>query len=97
MPIPPQVGAQDVHFAEKGAFTGSIAVGMVASLGCSYVLVGHSERRALFGDDDESINKKVCLLDALFWLAPGRRHCTQLGWVRWIEMRFLYALSQSMV
>eukprot|EP00959_Pyramimonas_sp_CCMP1952_P285373 5966954-Pyramimonas_sp.AAC.1 len=54
----PQVGAQDVHFAEKGAYTGSIAVGMVASLGCSHVLVGHSERRSLFGDDDVAINKK---------------------------------------
>ncbi|KAL7527984.1 hypothetical protein ACHAXR_004681 [Thalassiosira sp. AJA248-18] len=51
-----QVGAQNVGSNEKGAFTGEIAPSMVASSGCSYVLLGHSERRTLFGETDEQIN-----------------------------------------
>ena len=43
----------------KGAYTGSVAVSMVKSIGCEYVLCGHSERRTLFNDDDEAINRKV--------------------------------------
>ena len=43
------LAAQNVHAAEKGAFTGEIAVGMLAEVGCGYAIVGHSERRTLFG------------------------------------------------
>lgn len=50
---------QDVYPAAKGAFTGAVAPGMLSSLGCSYVLAGHSERRVLWGESDEEINKKV--------------------------------------
>ncbi|KAG5179437.1 hypothetical protein JKP88DRAFT_326931 [Tribonema minus] len=53
------VGAQDIYFEDKGAFTGAVAASMVASVGCSYALVGHSERRALFGDDDATVAKKL--------------------------------------
>jgi len=53
------VGAQSCYFEEKGAYTGSVATSMVLSLGCEYVLCGHSERRTLFADDDQSINRKV--------------------------------------
>eukprot|EP00592_Proboscia_alata_P009805 CAMPEP_0194360046 /NCGR_PEP_ID=MMETSP0174-20130528/7363_1 /TAXON_ID=216777 /ORGANISM="Proboscia alata, Strain PI-D3" /LENGTH=258 /DNA_ID=CAMNT_0039131321 /DNA_START=163 /DNA_END=939 /DNA_ORIENTATION=+ len=53
------VGAQSVFFEDKGAFTGSVSVSMVASVGCEYVLCGHSERRTVFADDDASINRKV--------------------------------------
>jgi len=60
-----KVGAQDVHFEAKGAFTGALTTSMVKSLGCEYVLVGHSERRAVFGDTNRDINKKVrAVLDA---------------------------------
>jgi triosephosphate isomerase len=52
------VGAQDVHFEEKGAFTGAIAPGMLEGL-CGYAIVGRSERRQYFGETDESVNKKV--------------------------------------
>ena len=54
-----QVGAQDVGPNEKGAFTGEVAPSMLVSAGCSYVLLGHSERRTLFGETDEQINAKL--------------------------------------
>jgi triosephosphate isomerase len=54
-----QVGAQNFHFEEKGAFTGEISARQVKDLGCSYVLVGHSERRVLFGETDDALLKKI--------------------------------------
>ena len=51
-------GAQDVHFVEGGAFTGEVSLSMVKSLGCKYVIVGHSERREA-GETDEIVSKKV--------------------------------------
>jgi triosephosphate isomerase len=51
-------GAQDVCEYEHGAFTGGVSAGMVADFGCRYVIVGHSERRALFGDTDEVVARK---------------------------------------
>ena len=51
-------GAQDLYWEEKGAFTGEVAPNMVAELG-QYVIIGHSERRAYFGETDETVNKKV--------------------------------------
>lgn len=53
------LGAQDVHFAEKGAHTGDISPLMLKDLGCSYVIVGHSERRADHHESNELINKKA--------------------------------------
>lgn len=53
------VGAQDVYWEEKGAFTGEVAPGMIKEAGAQYVIVGHSERRALFGETDQTINKKI--------------------------------------
>ena len=53
------VGAQNVSEFDKGAHTGEISVDMIADLGAKYCIVGHSERRALFGETDEIVNKKV--------------------------------------
>jgi triosephosphate isomerase len=54
-----KLSAQDTFYEEKGAYTGAIAPGMLADVGCTYVIVGHSERRQHFGDDDEAVNRKV--------------------------------------
>lgn len=52
------LGAQNMHWEEKGAFTGEISPRMVKEL-CNYVILGHSERRALFGETDQNVNRKV--------------------------------------
>ena len=53
------LGAQHCHAEDKGAFTGAIAASMLASVGCTHVLVGHSERRHVFGDDDVAVNARL--------------------------------------
>ncbi len=54
-----RLGAQNCHWEDKGAFTGEVAAPMLAKLSVSHVIVGHSERRELFGETDEQVNKKV--------------------------------------
>ena len=54
-----RIGAQNMHFEEQGAFTGEIAPNMLTSTGVTYVIIGHSERRAMFNETDETCNKKV--------------------------------------
>ena len=53
------LAAQNCHASESGAFTGEIAAPMLKELGCSYVILGHSERRQLFGETDQGVNRKV--------------------------------------
>ncbi|KKL86503.1 hypothetical protein LCGC14_1944060, partial [marine sediment metagenome] len=53
------LGAQDVYYEDDGAYTGEISTAMLADLGCSYVICGHSERRHVIGETDELINRKV--------------------------------------
>ena len=57
--IPFGLGAQNVHWESSGAFTGEVSPPMLAALRVVYVVVGHSERRQLFGETDETVNKKV--------------------------------------
>ena len=53
------VAAQNMYFEESGAFTGEVSSSMIKSSGASWVILGHSERRAIFGESDADINKKV--------------------------------------
>lgn len=53
------LGGQDLYFEDRGAFTGEISVEMLRACGCRYALVGHSERRALFHEDDLLVNRKI--------------------------------------
>ena len=54
-----KLAAQNMHFEDSGAFTGEISAEMLKSVGSEYVILGHSERRTIFGETDEMINKKV--------------------------------------
>jgi triosephosphate isomerase (TIM) len=54
-----KLGAQNMHFEENGAFTGEVSPSMLKSVGCEYVILGHSERRTIFGEGDQVINKKI--------------------------------------
>jgi len=53
------LGAQNLYFEDKGAFTAEISAEMLKEIGCRYVIIGHSERRQIFNETDEMINKKV--------------------------------------
>ena len=57
--LPLQVGAQTCHWEDSGAFTGEVAPGMLSRLDVRWVICGHSERRAMFGETDEVVNRKV--------------------------------------
>ena len=54
-----KVGAENLHWAEKGAFTGEISADMLVELGVTYVIIGHSERRQYFGETDQTVNARV--------------------------------------
>ena len=59
------LGAQDLHVETKGAYTGAVSGAMIRATGCRYVLVGHSERRHVFGDSNETVGRKLrAALDA---------------------------------
>ena len=53
------VGGQDLYWEEKGAFTGEVSASLLKDAGCSFVIVGHSERRQYFGETDVMVNKKT--------------------------------------
>src|SRR5262245_30558509 len=53
------ISAQDLHWEEQGAFTGEVSVRMLLDAGCTYTIIGHSERRQYFGETDETVAKKT--------------------------------------
>lgn len=59
------VGAQNCYFKDNGAFTGEVSPSMIKAIGCSYCIVGHSERRSIFGETDDMIAQKVRALLAV--------------------------------
>jgi triosephosphate isomerase len=67
---PIALGAQNCHFEDRGAFTGEVSPAMLAKLNVTYVIVGHSERRQLFGETDDLVNRKL--------LAILRHHMTPI-------------------
>ncbi len=64
-PLGVEVGAQNVHYASNGAFTGELSLDMIKEAGASFTLVGHSERRQFFGETDPTIAKKVAACQAM--------------------------------
>ncbi len=69
-----EVAAQDVHWEAQGAFTGEVSAPMLAEIGCRHGIVGHSERRQLFGETDDGVRRKVGAL-----LAAGLRPIVCVG------------------
>jgi triosephosphate isomerase len=53
------VGAENLYWEDEGAFTGEVSAPMLKAVGCTYVIIGHSERRQYFGETDETVNKKL--------------------------------------
>ncbi len=54
-----KIGAENLHFEDKGAFTGEVSADMLKDMGVTYVIIGHSERREYFAETDETVNKKI--------------------------------------
>ncbi len=73
-----KVGAQNVYFEKEGAFTGEVSVDMLKAAGCSFCIIGHSERRQYFGETDETVNKRtVAALNA------GLKPIVCVGELKW--------------
>lgn len=68
--IPAALGAQDVCAEGQGAYTGEVSAAMLRDVGCAYVIVGHSERRALYGEDDHLVARKFAAAQARGGLVP---------------------------
>ena len=73
-----KVGAENVHFAKSGAYTGEISADMLVELGVEYVIIGHSERRQYFGETDETVNKRTKAA-----LAAGLKPIVCVGELLW--------------
>ena len=53
------IGGQDLHWEKEGAYTGEISADMLLAVGCTHVIIGHSERRQYFGETDDTVNRKL--------------------------------------
>ncbi|HIC70425.1 MAG TPA: triosephosphate isomerase, partial [Candidatus Latescibacteria bacterium] len=88
------LGAQNMHWEEEGAFTGEVSAAMILTIGCTYVILGHSERRQYFAETDESVNRKlaaaldaglkpiVCVGETLEQREAGQMETVVLGQVK---------------
>ena len=80
------VAAQNLHWEREGAFTGEISAAMVHGTGARSVIIGHSERRTLFGDTNETVNKKRTPQSAAAWCrssASAKRSTNAIAMRRW--------------
>ncbi len=93
-----QIGAENMYYEEKGAYTGEIAPGMLADAGVKYVIIGHSERREYFAETDETVNRKV-LKAFSFGLTPiiccgeSLTQRKQGIYIEWIRMQIKIAFQ----
>ena len=62
------LGAQNCHWEEEGAFTGEVAPGMLLTVGCQWVILGHSERRQFFGESDEDVRRRAVAASSSAWV-----------------------------
>ncbi len=88
------LGAQNMHWEKEGAFTGEVSAAMILTIGCIYVILGHSERRQYFAETDESVNRKlaaaldvglkpiVCIGETLEQREAGQMENVVLGQVK---------------
>ncbi len=93
-----QIGAENMYFEEKGAYTGEIAPEMLVDAGVKYVIIGHSERREYFAETDETVNKKI-LKAFSFGLTPiiccgeSLTQRQQGIYIEWIRMQIKIAFQ----
>jgi triosephosphate isomerase len=86
------IGAQNIHFEDSGAFTGEISVHMIKELGVHHVIIGHSERRNIFGETEETINKKICKaisndIYAIACIGENKNHSSKFASARFIKIQ----------
>ncbi|MCX6090788.1 MAG: triose-phosphate isomerase [Candidatus Atribacteria bacterium] len=89
-----QLGAQDVYFEKSGAYTGEISPGMLVDAGCTYVIIGHSERRQYFAENDEMVNKKV-MAGLKSYLVPIL--CVGESWEERKQGKTFFVLNQQIL
>lgn len=92
-----KIGAENMYFEDKGAFTGEISPAMLKDLGVEYVIIGHSERRQYFAETDETVNKKVlkafeCGLKPIICCGETLTQREQGITIEWVRMQVKIAL-----
>ncbi len=94
-----QIGAENMYFEEKGAYTGEISPGMLTDAGVKYVIIGHSERREYFAETDETVNKKILKafdygLTPIICCGESLTQRKQGIYIEWIRMQIKIAFQE---